>query len=123
MGRLQTTVAYHPSCHLLRGLGVKGEPHAVLAAIDGVREVEVTAQEECCGFGGLFSIKHADISSRLLERKIEHVSAAGADRLVSCDLGCLLHIGGGMHRRGSTMQVQHIAELLDEASTASNPGT
>jgi L-lactate dehydrogenase complex protein LldE len=121
VGRLQTTVAYHPSCHLLRGLGVKSEPHAVLGAIDGVREVEVTAQEECCGFGGLFSIKHADISSRLLERKIEHLSAAGADRLVSCDLGCLLHIGGGLHRRGSAMQVQHIAELLDEASAALEP--
>jgi L-lactate dehydrogenase complex protein LldE len=120
LGRLQTTIAYHPSCHLLRGLGVNREPHTVIAALDGVREVDVAAQDECCGFGGLFSIKHADISSRMLERKMANLSAAGAERLVSCDLGCLLHIGGGLHRRDSAMRVQHLAELVDEALSPPN---
>jgi L-lactate dehydrogenase complex protein LldE len=117
LGRLAARVAYHPSCHLLRGLGVSREPRKVLAAIDGVVDLDVQAQDECCGFGGLFSIKHADISSRMLERKLTNVAAAGAERLVSCDLGCLLHIGGGLHRRGSTIRPQHLAELIDEAQS------
>ena len=66
----------------------------------GVDLRHVHADDECCGFGGLFSVKHADISARMLERKIASVCASGAERLVSCDLGCLLHIGGGLRRRG-----------------------
>ena len=117
LGSLKTTVAYHPSCHLLRGLGVNQEPHAVIAAIEGVQDLGVQAQDECCGFGGFFSLKHADISSRMLERKLANVAASGAERLVSCDLGCLLHLGGGLHRRGSAIRPQHLAELLDEAQS------
>jgi L-lactate dehydrogenase complex protein LldE len=116
LGRLDTTVAYHPSCHLSRGLGITAEPKAVIAAIDGAREAAIDGQDECCGFGGLFSIKHGDISSRMLDRKIASIAASGAERLVSCDLGCLLHIGGGLHRRGSPIAVQHLAELVDEAA-------
>jgi L-lactate dehydrogenase complex protein LldE len=115
LGRLQATVAYHPSCHLLRGLGISREPHAVIAALDGVREVDVAGQEDCCGFGGLFSIKHADISSRMLERKIASLAASGAERVVSCDAGCLLQIGGGLHRQGSRIRTQHLAEIVAEA--------
>jgi L-lactate dehydrogenase complex protein LldE len=115
LGQLTSAVAYHPSCHLLRGLGVDREPKAVLAAISGTRQVGVAAQEECCGFGGLFSVKHADISSRMLDRKIANIEASGAERVVSCDLGCLLHIGGGLHRRGSPIRAQHLAEFVAEA--------
>ena len=115
LGTLQTTVAYHPSCHLARGLGVDREPRAVIEAIDGAALGHVDADDECCGFGGLFAVKHADISARMLERKLANVCASGADRLVSCDMGCLLHIGGGLHRRGVTMKVQHLSELAAEA--------
>lgn len=114
-GYLRASVAYHPSCHLARGLGIDREPRALLDAIEGVTTTPLQAEDECCGFGGLFAIKHGDISSRMLERKLENVSAAAPDRLVSCDLGCLLHIGGGLHRRGSAVKVQHLAELVDEA--------
>ena len=113
--RLSTTVAYHPSCHLLRGLGVDAEPRAVLGALAGVEQRPVTADDECCGFGGLFSVKHADISTRMLERKLDHLAACGAERVVTCDLGCLLHIEGGLHRRGSPIRVQHLAEIVAEA--------
>jgi len=116
-GRLNTSVAYHPSCHLLRGLGVVNEPTAAIARLTGVRHVDLGAADECCGFGGLFAVKHADISSRMLERKIDRILQSGADRLVSCDLGCLLQIGGGLHRRGANVKVQHLAELLDEATS------
>jgi L-lactate dehydrogenase complex protein LldE len=116
-GRVSASVAYHPSCHLSRGLGVREAPRALLASVDGVRQVDVVDQDECCGFGGLFSVKQSAISSGMLERKIAALSASGADRLVSCDLGCLMHLGGGLHRCGSTMRVQHLAQLLDEAQS------
>jgi L-lactate dehydrogenase complex protein LldE len=115
-GELPVSVAYHPSCHLLRGLGVKREPKALIAAVAGARQTEVHDQEECCGFGGLFSVKNAAISTGMLERKLAAVEASGAERLVSCDLGCLLHLGGGLHRRGSPIRAQHLAQFLDEAS-------
>jgi L-lactate dehydrogenase complex protein LldE len=114
-GRLKTRVAYHPSCHLLRGLGVTREPKAHLSAVDGAEQVAVRDQEECCGFGGLFSVKNAEISNSMLERKIAAIEASGADRVVSCDLGCLMHIGGGLHRCGSRVRAQHLAQFLDEA--------
>lgn len=112
--RTPTRVMYHPSCHLLRGLGVSDEPRALIAGIAGAALASGTG-DDCCGFGGLFSIKHGDISSRMLERKLGDVAASGAERLVSCDLGCLLHLGGGLHRRGSAVKAQHLAELLDES--------
>jgi L-lactate dehydrogenase complex protein LldE len=114
-GRLKARVAYHPSCHLLRGLGVTREPKAQLSAVDGAQQVEVRDQEECCGFGGLFSVKNAEISNSMLERKIAAIDASGADRVVSCDLGCLLQIGGGLHRCGSRVRAQTLAQCLDEA--------
>jgi L-lactate dehydrogenase complex protein LldE len=114
-GMLQARVALHPSCHQLRGLGIREQPAAMLKAVAGVEQAAVHEQEECCGFGGLFSVKNPGISAGMLERKIAAIEASGADRLVSCDLGCLLHIGGGLHRRGSTIRVQHLAQLLDEA--------
>ena len=109
-------IAYHPSCHLLRGLGVDRQPKDLIASVDGATPVEVRDQQECCGFGGLFSVKNADISGAMLARKMDAIEASGADRVVSCDLGCLLHIGGGLHRRGSNVRAQHLAEFLDEAA-------
>jgi L-lactate dehydrogenase complex protein LldE len=114
-GTLRAAVAFHPSCHLLRGLGVRDQPAALLRAVEGIESVAVHEQEECCGFGGLFSVKNAGISTGMLERKLASLEASGASRVVSCDLGCLLHIGGGLHRNGSAIRVQHLAELLDEA--------
>jgi len=113
--RLTARVAYHPSCHLLRGLGVRDEPQALIRSVDGVTSVPFAEQEECCGFGGLFSIKNPDISGSMLDRKLTAIVASGADRLVSCDAGCLLHLEGGLRRRGVSLNTQHLAELIDEA--------
>ena len=115
--QLTARVAYHPSCHLLRGLGVRSEPETLIRMIGGVTSVPFTEQEECCGFGGLFSIKNPDISGSMLDRKLTAIVASGADRLVSCDLGCLLHLEGGLRRRGAVIKAQHVAELIDEALT------
>lgn len=114
-GVLDAKVAYHPSCHLLRGLGVRDAPNAAIAGVRGATLMPVREQDECCGFGGLFSVKNAQVSSAMLDRKLAALEASGADRVVSCDLGCLLHIGGGLHRRGSAMKAQHLAQFLDEA--------
>ena len=115
VARLTARVAYHPSCHLLRGLGVRNAPQMLIRTIDGAKSVPFTEQEECCGFGGLFSLKHPDISASMLDRKLTAIVASGADRLVSCDLGCLLHLEGGLRRRGAAIRAQHLAELIDEA--------
>ncbi|HKB11109.1 MAG TPA: (Fe-S)-binding protein [Vicinamibacterales bacterium] len=113
----KTRVAYHPSCHLLRGLRVRREPLDLIAGVENAEAVKFDEQEECCGFGGLFSIKNAEISASMMERKLTAIEASGAERLVSCDLGCLLHLEGGLRRRGATIRAQHLAELLDEGTT------
>ena len=106
--------AYHPSCHLLRGLGAKSQPQALLAQVPGLDRAEVKDQEECCGFGGMFSVKNAAISGGMLENKIRSLEASGAETVISCDMGCLLHLAGGLHRKGSKLAVKHIAQVLDE---------
>jgi L-lactate dehydrogenase complex protein LldE len=111
-------IFYHPSCHLRRGLAIEDEPRALLRA-GGATIVGDEAEPDCCGFGGLFAIKHGDISTRMLQRRLAQVEASGVNSLVSCDLGCLLHLGGGLHRQGSTIRVQHLAEFLDECQERS----
>jgi L-lactate dehydrogenase complex protein LldE len=106
-------VAYHPSCHLLRGLGVADAPVDLLAALPDVELVALPAHDECCGFGGMFSVKQPEISGAMLDRKCRALEKSGADVVASCDAGCLLHLIGGMRRRGLSIQGCHVAELLD----------
>jgi L-lactate dehydrogenase complex protein LldE len=68
--------------------------------------------EECCGFGGTFAIKNADVSSAMLDAKLAAIAATGAETVCACDASCLLHIGGGLHRRGSEVRALHLAEVL-----------
>jgi len=107
-----TKVTYHPSCHLLRGLKVGDGPRQLLTAVEGVDVAPLTGAEECCGFGGLFAVKMSDISTAMLNRKLDHIEETGAQSVVGCDVSCLLHIGGGLHRRGSPVTTQHLAEVL-----------
>lgn len=111
----QGRVAYHPSCHLTRGLKVTHEPRRLLAGVSGAEVVAIPGEAECCGFGGLFAIKMGEISSAMLERKMDAIESTGASTVVGCDVSCLLHIGGGLHRRGSSVETCHLAELLDPA--------
>jgi L-lactate dehydrogenase complex protein LldE len=110
-GAARPRVAYHPSCHLSRGLGVKEAPRKLLAA-SGVEVVPLAEEEECCGFGGMFSVKQPEISGAMLDRKCAAIERSGADVVASCDSGCLLHLIGGLRRRGSKTVVRHVAELL-----------
>lgn len=105
-------LTYHSSCHLLRGLGVKEGPRQLLDRVRGAEIVELPGGAECCGFGGLFAVKMSDISGAMLKRKLDNVESTNADAVVGCDVSCLLHISGGLHRRGSKVTVRHIAEIL-----------
>ena len=105
-------LAYHASCHGLRGLGVKEQPRQLLQHLAGVEQAELAEAETCCGFGGLFAIKMSSISGAMLQRKLDNIEASGADTVVGMDASCLMHIAGGLRRRGSTIKVKHLAQLL-----------
>jgi L-lactate dehydrogenase complex protein LldE len=105
-------LTFHASCHTLRGQGVTHQPLDLLAQVHDAELVELPGAEECCGFGGLFAVKMGDISGAMLARKLANVERSGADALVACDPSCLLHIGGGLHRRGSSVRALHIAQVL-----------
>jgi len=106
-------VTYHPSCHMTRILGVKDEPKILLQNVKGVEFTELPSAEDCCGFGGTFSVKNADISTEMVKEKSQHVSETGAEYLVGGDMGCLMNIGGRMRREGKQVEVIHITEILN----------
>lgn len=103
-------VAYQYSCHGLRGLGTAGSADRLL---EGADRVEFDGAEECCGFGGLFSVMMPDVSAAIMDAKLDRLEDSGADTLVGGDVSCLLHLEGGLRRRGSEIEVLHIAEFLD----------
>jgi L-lactate dehydrogenase complex protein LldE len=105
-------VTYHPTCHSLRALHLGDRPVSLLRAVAGVEVVELPEAEECCGFGGTFAVKNADVSAAMLDAKLDHVLATGADVVCACDSSCLLHIGGGLRRRGASVRALHLAEVL-----------
>jgi L-lactate dehydrogenase complex protein LldE len=109
------TLAYHSSCHTQRGLGVREQPLRLLSHVGGVECRPLPETEACCGFGGLFAVKMADISGSMLNRKLADIDASGAQVVVGSDVSCLMHIGGGLHRRGSAVRVMHLAEILGQA--------
>ena len=110
--RFDGVVTYHDSCHLLRNLRIKGQPRRLLNRISGTEFVEMHDSDRCCGFGGSFSIKYADISAAMAEDKVNNIIASGADTVVGCDMGCLMNIQGMLSRRGASIKVLHIAQLL-----------
>jgi L-lactate dehydrogenase complex protein LldE len=103
---------YHDSCSGLRELGIKAEPRRLLASVEGVSLREMTDAEVCCGFGGTFCVKYPGISDKMLEKKLKHIHATGADTLIAGDLGCLMNMAGKLKREGSPVKVRHIAEVL-----------
>jgi L-lactate dehydrogenase complex protein LldE len=109
-------VTYHASCHLLRELGVAEEPRRLISQVEGTELVPMDLAEQCCGFGGTFAVKYPEISDAMLQKKIASLKRAGADTLVSCDAGCLMHIAGRLRRQGETIRIMHLAELLNTGS-------
>ena len=107
-------VAYHDSCHLLRGLHESESPRQILRNLEGAELVDLPASDECCGFGGSFAVRLPEVSSAILDRKLANLEASGADCLVACDAGCLMQIRGGLSRRGSALRALHLAEVIAE---------
>ena len=112
----QGSAAYHPSCHLLRELGVREGPAKLLDSVPGLEREELAGAEECCGFGGTFSVKFPHISEEMVADKIANVQASGADTLVACDMSCLMNMGGALNRQGSNVKIRHLAQILDSDS-------
>ncbi|WP_342513542.1 (Fe-S)-binding protein [Sporosarcina sp. FSL K6-1522] len=106
-------VTYHPSCHMTRLLGVKDAPKQLLENIAGVDLVNLPQGEDCCGFGGTFSVKNAVISGQMVQEKADHVVETKAEYLVGGDMACLMNIGGRLSREGRNVKVIHIAEILN----------
>jgi L-lactate dehydrogenase complex protein LldE len=105
-------VAYHFACHL-RGLGLLTEAETLIRGVRGATYVPLTRQDQCCGFGGSFAVRYPEISTAMVNDKVACIEAAAVDAVVSTDAGCLMNIGGRLHRLGKPTRVLHLAELLD----------
>ena len=116
-------VTYHASCHLLRELGVAEEPCQLIRQVEGTEFVPMDLAEQCCGFGGTFAVKYPEISDAMLQKKIASLKRTGADTLVSCDAGCLMHIAGRLRRQGETIRIMHLAELLNADGALDAPSS
>ena len=107
------SAVFHPGCHLLREMEVREAPQSLLASVAGLEMREMRDAETCCGFGGSFSVKLPHISEGMLADKVASVRESGADALVSCDMSCLMHIGGALRRQAPDIEIRHIAQVLD----------
>ena len=105
-------VTYHPTCHSIRMLKVGDRPLRLLQNVRGIDLVALPRQDECCGFGGTFSIKNPDVSAAMLADKMESVIETGAEVLCAGDRSCLMHIGGGLERNRAGIRTLHLAEIL-----------
>jgi L-lactate dehydrogenase complex protein LldE len=105
-------VTYHASCHGLRNLELGDGPMRLLKAVRGIDLVELQGLEQCCGFGGTFAVKNADVSGAMLADKMAAVLETKAEACAACDNSCLMHIQGALHRQKTGVRTLHLAEIL-----------
>jgi L-lactate dehydrogenase complex protein LldE len=110
--RLEQVVTYHDSCHALRELGVKDGPRRLLGHVRGLELREMDAAEECCGFGGTFSVKFPEVSGGMARTKIDSIVRTGVSTVVSVDSSCLMQLQGALSRAGLPVRTMHLAEVL-----------
>jgi L-lactate dehydrogenase complex protein LldE len=110
--RFEGKATYHMACHL-RGLGLMTEPERLLRNVRGLEYVPLERRDECCGFGGSFSVRFPEISGAMVQDKAGFIEKTGADTLVTTDAGCLMNIAGCLRRRGSKMRMLHLAQVLE----------
>ena len=110
--RLDRVVTYHDSCHALRELKIKEGPRRLLSQVRGLTLKEMEISEECCGFGGTFSVKFPEVSGGMARTKIDAIHQTGADTVVSIDSSCLMQLQGALSRAGSPVRTMHLAEVL-----------
>jgi len=119
-GRFEATVAFHRSCHT-RGTDSAAAAGRLLRSIAGLRLVEFGEIEQCCGFGGTFSVSFPRISSNMGELKLDHIRAAKPDFIVSLDMSCLMHLGGLAEKDGSPLRMRHLAQVLRDSLRKAGP--
>ena len=105
-------VTLHPTCHSLRLLKVGDRPRRLLEAVRGIDLVDLPDARECCGFGGTFAVKNADVSMAMLSDKLRHILDTRAEVCTAADNSCLMHIGGALRRQRAGVRVMHLAEIL-----------
>jgi L-lactate dehydrogenase complex protein LldE len=110
--RFPRRVCYHPTCHSLRELRLGDRPQRLLAAVGGIEVVPLEDADQCCGFGGTFAVKNADVSAAMMDSKLDRIERSGAEVVTSADNSCLMHLDGGLRRRGSRVRAVHLAEIL-----------
>ena len=110
--RLTGKAVYHPSCSLTRKLGIVQEPLTLLQNVKGLQLLPIHNQQTCCGFGGTFSVKMAEISGEMVTEKVVNISDVDPDYLLGADVSCLMNIAGRLSREGKNVKVMHIAEVL-----------
>jgi L-lactate dehydrogenase complex protein LldE len=109
---LNGRAAYHPSCHMSRRLGVREPPYQLLRNVKGLELVPFEGQDKCCGFGGTFSVRMADLSAAMVTEKVRHIADAGVDYLIGADSACLMNIEGRIRRENLNIRVLHVVEAL-----------
>jgi glycolate oxidase iron-sulfur subunit len=109
------TCTYHDPCHVVHGQKIKSEPRKLLAQIPGLRVVELTESDWCCGSAGIYNLTEPEMATRLLHRKVSHVLATGAEAVVTANPGCILQIQAGLGAHASAIRVVHLVEILDRA--------
>ncbi len=110
--KCERKAAYHDSCSSLREAKCAHEARALLSTVEGLELIDIPDSEICCGFGGLFSVKYPEISSRMADDKIASANSAGAELLIGPDMGCLIHLAGRLSRKGEKIEVRYAAEVL-----------
>ena len=110
--RFDGAVTYHDSCHALRELRIKDGPRRLLAKVRGLELREMEAAEQCCGFGGTFSVKFPEVSGAMARTKIDSIRKTGAGTVVSIDSSCLMQLQGAISRAGLPIRTMHLAEVL-----------
>jgi L-lactate dehydrogenase complex protein LldE len=107
------SVTLHTSCHAIRSLNIGDKPWRLLQGVRGIRLVELPFHDQCCGFGGTFSIKNPDVSAAMVSEKIRYILDTQAEICAGVDNSCLMHIGGALSRQRAGARCMHIAEILD----------
>jgi glycolate oxidase iron-sulfur subunit len=115
LGSVRRTVTYHDPCHVVHGQRIKRAPRDLLAQVPGLTLVELPEADWCCGSAGTYNLTQPEMAARLQARKVRHLCATGADAVVTANPGCIIQIAQGLRAVGSTMQVLHLVEVLDQA--------
>jgi len=118
LGRVEATVTYQDSCHLVHAQRVTAAPRELLRAIPGLELRELDAPDRCCGSAGLYSLVQPGMSGVVLNSKMDDVERTGAEIIATANPGCMMQLEAGVRQRGGRAKVVHVIELVDAAIRA-----